>query len=252
MFLVAISSVLASSIPNRSQLPSSAHKNSITDYVSREPVSDLGLIQAETRFPHTIRRIRSEGRLESNRKGFGTIIAVALVLALAGSASLARAQEGAAPAPAAPAANDGGCGGTAVRGGYLTCHVAAGWGFVFGSSRKLDCAYALQPGYTEDFLGSITKFGADIGYLQSGVIFWAVLAPTSNLCQGALAGHYGGATASAAVSVGAGANVLVGGFNSSIALQPLSIEGQNGLNVAAEVAAMNLTFNKEKPAKSTP
>jgi hypothetical protein len=106
--------------------------------------------------------------------------------------------------------------------------------------------------YTEYYLGSITKFGADIGYLQSGVIVWAVLAPTINLGQSVLAGHYGGATASAAVAVGAGASVLVGDFNSSIALQPLSIEGQNGLNVAAGVAAMNLTFNNEKPAKGTP
>jgi hypothetical protein len=116
----------------------------------------------------------------------------------------------------------------------------------------LQCAYALQPGYTEYYTGSITKFGADIGYLQSGVILWAVLAPTTNLGQGALAGHYGGATASAAVGVGAGANVLVGGFKSSIALQPVSIEGQNGLNVAAGVVEMTLTFNKNKPAKSTP
>jgi len=90
---------------------------------------------------------------------------------------------------------------------------------------------------------------ADIGYLSSGVILWAVLAPTTNLGQGALGGHYGGATASAAVGVGAGANVLVGGFNSSIALQPVSIEGQNGLNVAAGVAEMTLKFNPSKPAK---
>ncbi len=116
----------------------------------------------------------------------------------------------------------------------------------------MDCAYALQPGYTEYYLGSITKFGADIGYRKSGVILWAVLAPTTNLGQGALAGHYGGATANAALGVGAGANVLVGGFNSSIAVQPVSIEGQNGLNLAAGVASMSLAFNKEKPAKSTP
>ncbi|MGO9603743.1 MAG: DUF992 domain-containing protein [Candidatus Binataceae bacterium] len=139
-----------------------------------------------------------------------------------------------------------------VRAGYLTCHVASGWGFIFGSSRKLECAYALQPGYTEYYTGSITKFGADIGYLQSGVILWAVLAPTNNLGQGALAGHYGGATASAAIGVGAGANVLIGGFKNSIALQPVSIEGQNGLNVAAGVVELSLKFNKEKPAKSTP
>ena len=166
----------------------------------------------------------------------GMIIALGLAVALATGAPSARAQDGGSKA--------------AVRAGYLTCHVAAGWGFIFGSSRKLQCAYALQPGYTEYYTGSITKFGADIGYLQSGVIMWAVLAPTTNLGQGALAGHYGGATASAAVGVGAGANVLVGGFNSSIALQPVSIEGQNGLNVAAGVAQMTLKFNEAKPAKS--
>ena len=168
----------------------------------------------------------------------GMIIALGLAVALATGAPSARAQDGGSK--------------DAVRAGYLTCHVAAGWGFIFGSSRKLQCAYALQPGYTEYYTGSITKFGADIGYLQSGVIMWAVLAPTTNLGQGALAGHYGGATASAAVGVGAGANVLVGGFNSSVALQPVSIEGQNGLNVAAGVAQMTLKFNEAKPAKSTP
>ena len=181
-----------------------------------------------------------------NAKSRGLLIALGFVVALAASAPSARAQ-GAAPPP--PAASGGGA---AVRAGYLTCHVAAGWGFIFGSSRKLQCAYALQPGYTEYYTGSITKFGADIGYLQSGVILWAVLAPTTNLGQGALEGHYGGATASAAVGVGAGANVLVGGFKNSIALQPVSIEGQNGLNVAAGVVEMTLKFNKEKPAKSTP
>jgi hypothetical protein len=184
-----------------------------------------------------------------NSKLRGMVIALGLAVALAAGASSARAQAP-APAPAAPAA--GGGGGATVRAGYLTCHVAGGWGWIFGSSRKLSCAYALQPGYTEYYTGSITKLGADIGYLQSGVILWAVLAPTTNLGQGALAGHYGGATASAAVGVGAGANVLVGGLNSSIALQPVSIEGQNGLNVAAGIAQMTLKFDTAKPAKSTP
>src|SRR5271166_4976678 len=173
-----------------------------------------------------------------NSKARGMVIALGLAVSLAAGASSARAQ-----APGGKAT---------VRAGYLTCHVASGWGWMFGSSRKLQCAYALQPGYTEYYTGSITKLGADIGYLQSGVIMWAVLSPTTNLGQGSLAGHYGGATASATVGVGAGANVLIGGLNASIALQPVSIEGQNGLNVAAGVVAMTLTFNKEKPAKSTP
>jgi Protein of unknown function (DUF992) len=136
-----------------------------------------------------------------------------------------------------------------VRAGYLTCDVSSGWGLIFGSSRSLKCSYALQPGYTEYYTGSISKFGADIGYLSSAVMVWAVLAPTNNLGQGALAGHYAGATASAAVGVGAGTNVLVGGFKNSIALQPITIEGQNGLNVAAGVAALDLHFDKAKPAK---
>jgi hypothetical protein len=181
-----------------------------------------------------------------NSKAQGMVVALGLAVLLAAGAPSARAQ-GAAPA-AAPASSAA----ATVRAGYLTCHVAGGWGWIFGSSRKLECAYALQPGYTEYYSGSITKLGADIGYLQSGVILWAVLAPTTNLGQGALAGHYGGATASAAVGVGAGANVLIGGLNSSIALQPVSIEGQNGLNIAAGVAQLTLKFNEAKPAKSTP
>ena len=80
-----------------------------------------------------------------------------------------------------------------VRTGYLTCHVASGWGFIFGSSHEVKCAYAMQNNYTEYYTGSISKFGADIGYLSSAVILWAVVAPTTNLGQGALAGHYAGA-----------------------------------------------------------
>jgi len=171
------------------------------------------------------------------------VVVLALALALSALAT-----------PQARAQEEGGGGGksAAVRAGYLTCHVSSGWGFIFGSSRDMHCSYAMQPGYTEYYTGSISKFGADIGYLSSAVMIWAVLAPTTNLGQGALAGTYAGATASAAVGVGAGANVLVGGFNHSIALQPVSIEGQNGLNVAAGVAALNLKFNTNKPAKSTP
>ncbi len=136
-----------------------------------------------------------------------------------------------------------------VRAGYLTCHVASGWGFIFGSSRTVRCAYARSKDYTEYYTGSITKFGADIGYLSSAVILWAVVAPTTDLGEGALAGHYGGATASVALGVGAGANVLVGGFKKSIALQPISIEGQNGLNVAAGIAELTLKFDHKKPPK---
>src|SRR5271167_2388087 len=97
-------------------------------------------------------------------------------------------------------------GGYTVKTGYLTCHEASGWGFVFGSSRELKCSYSSNGGRVEYYSGSISKFGADIGYLKSAVILWAVAATTKDLRPGALAGNYGGASASITLGVGAGAN----------------------------------------------
>lgn len=136
-----------------------------------------------------------------------------------------------------------------VKVGYLSCHVASGWGIIFGSSRELDCTYTPASGKeVEHYKGDINKYGADIGYTQSAVILWTVLAPSTDMEQGAIAGHYAGATASATLGLGAGAHVLVGGLHSSIALQPISIEGNTGLNVAAGIATINLEYQLPKHA----
>jgi len=127
-----------------------------------------------------------------------------------------------------------------VKVGTLTCNVAGGWGFVFGSSKALHCVLTPGPGHPEHYYGTISKFGVDIGYTQGGVLVWAVFAPTTSLAPHALAGNYAGATASATVGVGAGANVLIGGSGQTISLQPLSIEGNTGLNVAAGIGAITL------------
>ena len=129
-----------------------------------------------------------------------------------------------------------------VKAGVLSCNVASGFGFIFGSSREINCTFSTGGGRVEHYTGSINKFGVDIGYTKGGVIVWGVLAPTANLAPGSLAGNYGGVTAGATVGVGLGANVLVGGSNNSIALQPVSIEGNTGLNVAAGIADLSLTF----------
>jgi Protein of unknown function (DUF992) len=132
-----------------------------------------------------------------------------------------------------------------VRAGMLTCQVASGWGFVFGSSRDLRCVYSGSNGHTDKYTGKISKFGIDIGYLKSGVLVWAVLAPSTDLKAGALAGDYGGVTAGAAAGVGANANVLIGGSTKSISLQPVSIEGDKGINIAAGIAAISLEYQAE-------
>jgi hypothetical protein len=108
------------------------------------------------------------------------------------------------------------------------------------SSKDVNCNYAPSGGRGEHYTGSIDRVGVDIGYTNGGVMIWNVIAPASDVRAGALAGGYGGVTAGATVGVGLGANVLVGGFNKSIALQPVSIEGNTGLNVAAGIAALNL------------
>jgi len=125
----------------------------------------------------------------------------------------------------------------------LTCNVAGGFGFVLGSSRSVNCTFApAGGGLPQHYTGSIDKFGVDIGYLQGGVLIWTVFAPTANVALGSLAGRFGGATGSATVGVGLGANVLLGGSANSIALQPVSIQGTTGLNVAAGIAATTLTY----------
>jgi hypothetical protein len=126
-----------------------------------------------------------------------------------------------------------------VRVGDLTCNVASGWGFVFGSSKDLHCTYRGN-GYREHYTGSIDKFGVDLGYTEGGVLVWGVFAPASDIGKGALAGSYVGGSAQANVGIGAGANALIGGFNRSIALQPLSLEGSKGLNVAAGIGSITL------------
>jgi Protein of unknown function (DUF992) len=140
---------------------------------------------------------------------------------------------------AAPAHAQGG-----IKVGTLTCNASAGTGFVFGSSRTLSCIFAPSPGRRERYAGTIDKFGIDIGYTAAAVIVWGVIAPTANLAPGSLAGNYAGASAGAAVGAGIGANALIGGSNQQIALQPLSIEGQTGLNVAAGIASIVLRYRR--------
>jgi hypothetical protein len=129
--------------------------------------------------------------------------------------------------------------------GTLTCNVAGGWGFVFGSSKAIHCTFARAGGGIEHYTGSINKFGVDIGYTKGGVLVWGVFAPTTNLAPGALSGNYGGVTGSATVGVGAGGNVLIGGSHRSISLQPVSVEGNTGLNVAAGIGAMSLRYQRQ-------
>src|SRR3990167_84475 len=166
------------------------------------------------------------------------------VLATAGAALLLVAAAGGAQAqtpakPGTPAA--AGKSGTNV--GSLSCTVAGGVGFIFGSSKDLSCLFTRTDGIAERYTGTIKKYGVDIGFTKEAQMVWLVFAPGS-IAPGSLTSSYGGATASATVGGGVGANVLVGGGSGQVPLQPVSVEGSVGLNVAAGVGAVELKYVK--------
>ena len=127
-----------------------------------------------------------------------------------------------------------------VKIGVIRCDVAGGLSFVFGSTRKPACVYSPSGNYpTERYTGEIDKYGVDIGYIESGVIIWAVVAPSHSVSRGALSGTYVGVSADVAAGADLGANVLVGG-GESFALQPLSVTGSRGINIAAGLSQVQL------------
>ncbi len=128
-----------------------------------------------------------------------------------------------------------------VRAGMLTCQVSPGVSFIVGSQKTLDCRFKSALGYSERYAGRMTRVGLDVGFTTGGTIVWAVYAP-SRPGPGALAGGYAGASAEATVAGGLDANALFGGFQNSIALQPLSVGVQQGLDVAAGVSSVELDF----------
>jgi hypothetical protein len=138
---------------------------------------------------------------------------------------------------AAPASAQG----NSVRQGVLTCRTSASVGLVVGSRQRLRCQFKSETGRTQNYVGTIGRLGLDLGVTAGGVMAWAVLASSANIPSGALAGEFVGASGDISVGVGVGANVLVGGTRKSVSLQPLSVEGQVGVNLALGVARMRLS-----------
>lgn len=127
-----------------------------------------------------------------------------------------------------------------TRVGVLDCDVSGGIGLIVGSRKAMNCSFTpSNQGRREAYSGSIGRFGLDVGATAGGRMVWAVFAATAG-GPAALAGTYAGASGEASLGAGLGANVLVGGSNRTVALQPLSVQGQAGLNLAVGVAALTL------------
>jgi len=127
-----------------------------------------------------------------------------------------------------------------IRTGVLDCRGAGTTSFIVGSSHQLLCIFRSDQGVQYRYVGLLQRIGVDVGVTHNSALEWAVFAPTNQVSPGDLAGNYAGVTAGAAFGIGANANALIGGSNNSFALQPLSFEGQTGVNLAVGVAGLEL------------
>lgn len=123
--------------------------------------------------------------------------------------------------------------------GTLVCHVDSGVGLLVASSKAVECTYKPVSGKSQKYVGKFNRLGIDVGFTSGGTVVWAVVAP-GKLANGALAGTYLGASAEATAGFGVGVNALVGGMNKSVALQPVSVQGQVGLSAALAAAGLQL------------
>jgi len=126
-----------------------------------------------------------------------------------------------------------------VQAGTLECSLSSSIGLVVASQRNVACNFKPNGGPPEAYVGTMTRIGLDIGVTGGGAIIWGVFTST-NLYSGMLTGTYVGASAEMSIAAGLGANVLVGGSNRSVALQPVSVQGQVGLDIAAGVGSLEL------------
>ena len=127
-----------------------------------------------------------------------------------------------------------------VQIGVLECRGGASVGFIVGSVTNLGCVLRADGMPDDRYVATIRKVGVDLGITQESALAWGVFAPVARLGPGDLTGDYAGAQGSATLGVGAGGNVLVGGSNNSIALQPLSLQGQVGVSIAAGLESLEL------------
>jgi hypothetical protein len=128
-----------------------------------------------------------------------------------------------------------------VRVGVLECTGGQNVSFIVGSNSTLNCVFQSEGGRAERYVASIRRFGLDLGFTQNTTVQWTAFAPYARVPRGALAGNYSGVGSNASVGIGFGGNFLLGGNANQFALQPVSVQGQTGFNVAAGIVELQLT-----------
>jgi hypothetical protein len=124
--------------------------------------------------------------------------------------------------------------------GRLSCNVGPGLGLIITSQRPMECRFTPRRGPVQRYLGVVRNFGLDVGKFGRSTMSWRVYGPYARAPKGALNGRYAGVTAGASAGVGGSGNVLVGGRDNKVTLQPVSLQGARGINVAIGVTGFEL------------
>lgn len=127
-----------------------------------------------------------------------------------------------------------------AQAGMLSCNLNPSIGFVIFGHQSMECKFQPVSGAVQAYDGAMNTVGVDLGISGGGRFAWAVFGPASGIPSGALAGEYVGASGDIGLGVGVGANVLVGGSNRSVALQPVSLEGSMAINAVAGLSQLKL------------
>jgi hypothetical protein len=129
---------------------------------------------------------------------------------------------------------------TWVQAGMLKCRLNPSIGFVIFGHQSMECSFQPVSGQAQAYEGAINTVGLDLGFSEGGVLAWGVFGPANGMPYGALAGEYVGASGDVGFGPGVGANVLIGGSNRGVALQPVSLEGSAAVNVVAGLSQLKL------------
>lgn len=133
--------------------------------------------------------------------------------------------------------------------GTLTCRLAPTVGLIIGSRQQMDCRFVSARNHrAEYYSGAITRFGLDLGFTSGGVLVWRVLSRTRTTGRGFLSGRFAGVSGDVSFGPGVGAKVLVGGSQRTVTLQPLSVSGRTGIDLAAGVTGLTLTYEGRRKA----
>ncbi|MFQ5355075.1 MAG: DUF992 domain-containing protein [Mariprofundaceae bacterium] len=134
--------------------------------------------------------------------------------------------------------------------GVLSCKTVPGSGMnlIIHSTRNVTCEFKSTAGAgSENYKGEMgIGLGIDLNIKQDETIGYTVISADFKAGTYQLAGKYAGAKASATLGIGAGAAILLGGSDDSIALQPIALSGSTGLGVAAGIGYLYLEADKTR------